>query len=502
MLSTAKIAPLSVMSTAGVRSLAVAAVVALCALVSGVLFFLSTNLGNIWPLAWIAPVPILWLAYGRSRPWLVFAAGFAAFAIGQLTLFEAYSIMAPTLLALLIITSGAFGAGAVFAELAHRSLRPVIAVLAFPAYWTAFEFAYMHASPNGSYGSLSYSQVAEPVFIQSAALVGLGGVTFLICLVANAIALLLRDGHRALPAAALAAVLFGSNLALGYTRLEAHPEQTIRVAAAASDDQRFGWTEGETLAIAKRYATEAQRLAAGGAQVVVFSEKGAILKPSWSRVISLLQRTARKTHATIVAGFEEHGSVTQNVALTFESDGSIVRYAKQRLLVGFENYRAGAKPGILAGGEAVEICKDMDYPDGVRTDVRGRDIRLMLVPALDFSIDGRSHANIAVMRSVEDGFALVRAARFGLLTANDAEGRILALARSDSRGERWILATVPVGPGQTPFLLIGDAFDWLCGGFTIFAGALVFSRTKNSDRPDETRSDAIGSKLREGSSMW
>ena len=55
----------------------------LCVLASGGLFFLSTGLGTIWLLAWIAPVPVLWLAYGARPNWHVLLASFAAYAIGE-----------------------------------------------------------------------------------------------------------------------------------------------------------------------------------------------------------------------------------------------------------------------------------------------------------------------------------------------------------------------------------------------------------------------------------
>ena len=50
----------------------------------------------------------------------------------------------------------------------------------------------------------------------------------------------------------------------------------------------------------------------------------------------------------------------------------------------------------------------------------------MLVPAWDFTLDRFEHGHIAVMRAVEDGFSLARAARGGFLTVSDDRGRILA----------------------------------------------------------------------------
>ncbi len=47
----------------------------------------------------------------------------------------------------------------------------------------------------------------------------------------------------------------------------------------------------------------------------------------------------------------------------------------------------------------------------------------MLVPAWDFRRDGRLHARMAVVRGVENGFALARSAAMGRLTVSDSHGR-------------------------------------------------------------------------------
>lgn len=53
----------------------------------------------------------------------------------------------------------------------------------------------------------------------------------------------------------------------------------------------------------------------------------------------------------------------------------------------------------------------------------------MLVPAWDFVADLWQHGQIAVMRGVEDGFSIARAAKQGYLTVSDNRGRIVAETR-------------------------------------------------------------------------
>ena len=51
----------------------------LAAVLSGIMFYLSQGFDNVWVLAWFAPLPLLWLTYGRAPTWQVMAA--SAFAM-------------------------------------------------------------------------------------------------------------------------------------------------------------------------------------------------------------------------------------------------------------------------------------------------------------------------------------------------------------------------------------------------------------------------------------
>jgi apolipoprotein N-acyltransferase len=449
----------------------------LCALAGGGLFFLSTGLGTIWPLAWIAPVPVLWLAYGARPNWQILLASFTAYAIGELNLLEAYGVMAPMIAVVIAISASIFAGAVLFARLAQRRLPPLLAVLAFPALWTGLDYLIMLVSPNGSFGSLAYSQVPAPLLIQSPSVFGLWSVTFLLCLVPNALALLLHQGRRAAMAGIVVAILFAANAGFGYVRLAAPNGPVSRVGAIADDSQHFGGTHDAAVAVATRYADAARALAAQGATTIVLPEKVAALQPDWTDVTAPLALAARETGSRIVVSVEEHADQDRNLALTFAPDGTVARYAKRHLVPGLERLAPGDAPGLLGGSRAVVICKDMDFPATIRGDAR-HGIGLMFVPAWDFDADRDIHANMAILRGVEDGFALVRAARDGLLTASDAQGRVIAAAPTSSDGIVTILADLPQGAGDTIYLRIGDSFAWFCLGLAtmLAAGALLRRR--------------------------
>lgn len=441
----------------------------ICALVSGAAFYFSAGLGDAWPAAWVAAAPLLWLAYGDESWWQVAAASFAAYAIGQLNLLEAYAQYIPLalLLGLFVFTPAAvFTAAILFSRFAERRLPPLLAVFAFPALWTSLSYINSLISPNGSFGSPAYSQIGAPFLTQSASFFGLWSITFLVCLFPSALALVLRQGRRAWAAGAVALILFGANAAYGVARLNEPQGASVRVGLAVNDAiTHYDWEDKSTSALAAttNYAGAVRALAQQGASIVVLPEKFAILRPAWRDAATApLASAARETGVTIVAGFTELADKNRNIALTFAPGGTVSRYAKRHMVPGgIEPLVPGTTSGYLGNGRSVVICKDMDFQGTIRADAQSH-IQLMYVPAWDFGADGWMHARMAIMRGVENGFALVRAAKDGLLTVTDAEGRVVAHAESSKAGMVTLVADVVPGPGDTLYLRIGDVFAWAC----------------------------------------
>ena len=98
----------------------------------------------------------------------------------------------------------------------------------------------------------------------------------------------------------------------------------------------------------------------------------------------------------------------------------------------------------------------------------------MGVPAGDFGKDAWIHARMAILRGVENGFALVRGAGNGLVTASDAEGRIVASKMDTPTSLTMIVADLPLGPGPTLYTRIGNVFAWLCIAFLLWICAYAF----------------------------
>ena len=324
-------------------------------------------------------------------------------------------------------------ASLLFRRFVYNKLGALWALAAFPACWTALEYLTSLASPNGTVGALAYTQVGAPILIQSAALFGFSSVTFRLCLTANGVALALSSRRQAPALVVIVASAFALNLGWGALRLHEALGASVRVAAAAKDQSDTQLVRDETYwrAVTEAYAAGARRLAQAGASTIVLPEKLATLTPEWrGPVLAPLATAAREARVRIVAGFDDEDT-NHNRAIVFDPDGTVSTYDKRRLVVGLEVARPGDHAGWLGGGLGVAICKDMDFPQMIRNDARSG-IRLMLVPAEDFYVDRWMHARIAIMRGVENGFAVVRAARKGDVTISDDRGRLLARAASST----------------------------------------------------------------------
>ena len=436
----------------------------LCALASAILFFLALGTPNAWPLAWIAPVPLLWLALGHESWRRVALASLAAYALGELGMLWPY--LGPMGALVLVAALGpavAFALILLATRFSARRLPMLAATLVFPALWTGFEWLSASFSPHGTFGMWAYSQISAPVMIQSVSLFGPWVASFLIAYVAAGIAFALR--RLTLSPLVLPFALACVNVAFGMWRLNATEGATLRVAAAARDHD-----DARTASVvAADEAFEARRLASQGARVVVFDEKAGRLPAAARDSVSvLLVAAARETHTRIVVGFDETGAQRRNAALTIGEDGRISTYTKRHYIPGLESgYIVGDGPGLLGGGESVAICKDMDFQSTLRGDAaagaRAGSLGLMLVPAWDFNADGWLHARMAVLRGVEGGYAIVRAAANGLVTVSDSRGRVLRSRRSGKRTYESVVVDVPLGPGATTYVRIGDVFAWIAG---------------------------------------
>ncbi|HEY8949909.1 MAG TPA: nitrilase-related carbon-nitrogen hydrolase [Rhizomicrobium sp.] len=445
-----------------------------CTLLSGAGFYFSLMLGDQWWLAWLAPIPVLWLAYGDRKSWIAFAASFAAMALGNLNALPAYgAVMPPPVVALILFgPSLIFAAATMLSRRVAQTISPVAGVLAFAAAWTMFDF-FVSFAHDGAIASPANSQVLMPLMIQGASLFGPFVITFLLGVFAAGIAMTLAT--RRIAPAAIAVALLAANVASGMWRLNEPQGANVRVGIGVDDAHVNPRTAATAASLVSDYAAAARKLAAQGATLIVFPEKIAMLKPAWrDGVFRTLQRAADETHATVIIGFHEEGAQTFNAAQVFAPNRAPSVYIKRHFVTGLEEgYTPGKGPFVMPDGTGIDICKDMDYPRMLRADSQITHVTLLAAPAWDFDKDRIYHARPALLRGVEEGFALARSAKQGLLTLTDANGRMIAMKRSEDAGMVTLVGDLPRGPGVTLYQRIGDIFAWLCVALSL--GLLGYS---------------------------
>jgi apolipoprotein N-acyltransferase len=442
-----------------------------CALLSAVSFYVSLGLGDQWWLAWLAPIPVLWLAFGDTKGWQVFGASWAAMALGATSLLRAYGGLLPT--SVLVLAIGApsllFAASVMGARRVRLALGPVAAMVAFAALWTACDLLASFSRGGGSVGTPAAAEVGMPVLIQTASLVGFLGITFLLGVVSAGIAASLRT-RDPLPAG-IAVALLAANAAYGHWRMSAPPSGILPVALVESDDTVGKFQKDDRAATFKAidaYIGAIDGLRDARAQLIVLPENISRVAPQWrEEVQAKLAAAADRSHATLVAGFNTKIDDSQrNVSWAFMPGAAQpITYEKRRLVPILETavFTPGPGPKVLPNGIGLEICKDMDFQAMLRSDEVSTRPMLLAVPAWDFDQDDWSHARVAVLRSVENGVPMARTARDGLLTLNDRYGRLVARART-SGGFTVLTGDLPLDGrgGDTVYDRIGDSFGWLC----------------------------------------
>ena len=441
----------------------------LCTLISGACFFFSVGLGEVWLLAWAAPVPVLAMALSRPGAAPAFAAAFSAYALGGLNLLPAYwgVLPLPVLMLAILAPAALFALAALGGHFAAHRLSPAAGALAFAALWAGFDFLLAFDPAGGSVLTPAASQVAAPALIQTASAAGFCAVTFLLGLVSGCASL--SAGRKDVRMGALALVLFASNYGFGLWRMSDPPAARMRVALIASDTA-IGeiWSADEPSArnVLRAYASEVRALAGRDVDLVVLPENLMRIDPAWrDEALAPVRQLADDLGVSLVAGFNtELDGVLYNVAWATRPGGEPAYYAKRRLVPGLETpiYARGKSSLALPDGVMVAICKDLDFAEMISADTFALHPRLIAVPAWDFRRDGWAHARIAILRGVENGAAVARTARDGRLTLTDRYGRLAAHTVSGD-GFSVVVADVPLAPapGPTLYTRTGSLFSWL-----------------------------------------
>ena len=433
--------------------------VVVAGLASAGLLYFGTGLHPTWWLLWVAPVPVLAIA-PRLRATAAFLLGSMAWILGEMNQWNylRHVIELPLRIIILffVIAAVVFGLGGLFTRSFLRRDSLFLVAFAFPVYWVTCEYLTAIMSPHSTWGNLAYTQMDFLPLIQIASVTGLWGISFVVFLFAGTVAALVSGAGELWQRRALAiAVGFvvSAVLVFGERRLQSNPSaKSLPITLIAKDVPMslYLGSEDQARELLHEYADEILNVTPAGTQVVV----------------GLVRRTS---------------SGSFNSSRFYSADRKLqANYDKHHLIPAVEPETPGDKRIILdesSGRWGLQVCKDMDFPKLSR-EYAADGVDLMLVPAWDFNVDRWLHSRMAVLRAVENGFALARSARNGLLTLSNNRGRILAEAATVPDRFVSITGKVNVASEKTLYTRVGDWFAWLCVAmFIILLAFQLLTRT-------------------------
>ncbi len=519
------------------------------AVVSGLLLTLALPDWDLWPLAWVALVPLLLALEGRA-PGEAARTGFAAGLVHAATTIywvtytmNAYGgmpwVVGAAVMLLLASYMAAYTAGwaaAVAYAGGGKGPLPVGALALAVPLWVGLEWLRTWLLSGFPWLLLGYSQYGQLAVVQIADLGGVYLVSGLIVLVNVALYGLSRaraaGGWRPPAAlAAAAALALAASLLYGGLRLaaldspRATPPPSLPVGIVQGNvpqDQK--WNPAFQAATVETYRSLTEEVAGRGARLVVWPETAV---PAFfqrdARIRPMVIGTARAAGADLVFGAPsaelrpplrpeaEPRVVLFNSAYVVGAAGEVRgRYDKQHLVPfgeyvplsgllffvnklahGIGDFEAGrGMPPITAGGArlGILICYEAIFPDLAREMVaEGAQV---LVNITNDAWFGRTaapsqHLAQAVFRAVELKRPLVRAANTGISALVAPSGRIEVRLGLFTRGV--LTGSIPLPQSaETLYARVGDRFAQ-AGTLVAVAGLFLVARRRRETRVGTVR---------------
>ncbi len=464
-------------------------------LVGGAVLLLVSN--GRWILsaaAWLAPIG--WLVYlDRTAPARGLARALPLWVAVQLVMWRGL-IPAPG--AVYYLIAGTYAVVYFLPLAVHRVVAPRLsgaaATLVFPTAWVAIEFLFQRwVTPYGSWFSLAYTQAGALTLLQLSSVTGTAGVSYLLTWFAATAAWIAQPGPRARLRAAVAyGVCLAAVLLLGRLRLSptSSDEALVRVAglvpgaeltvaleaelAPARAGVAIGPTELERIvAVADRINDDllarTRREARAGARLVAWSETAArVLRRDEGALLERVGRLAAEERVDVIAAYGVWDPAARppfaNKVAALAADGTLAwTYEKAHPIVGAESPLIAAGAGSIErlitpyGSVGAVICHDLDFPALLRQTDRPK-LGLVVGPSADWRAITPLHADMAMVRAIENGVALFRPTSNGRSLAVDARGR--TLSRVDYADDAVVAFVSATPAARTVYGIVGDLFAW------------------------------------------
>lgn len=488
----------------------------------GLLFVLSIPKADVGALAWVCLVPGLLLVPAADRrgllriglSWgIVAGAGRAYWVSDTLTLYGAVPPVLSAVTTILLVGYLSLYPALFFLCLSRADLSSVWLPWVAAAGWVVLEWVQGWAFTGFPWEYLGTSQYLNRPVLQLASVAGVYGLSFLVVLVnaavAQAIHLHARCQRWAWQALPPAMALAGA-IAFGYARLHADeqsppgvPLEVAIVQGSIPQDQK--WERSRLEDSTGRYVELARTLVGTPLDLVVFPETALPFTfddPRHGPIRQAVVDLARDLDAPILLGSlggapVGSGGQVFNRALLVDRSGAVAGHYDKVHLVPFGEYLPmrwlfgylgglTAQSGAFSPGRSFEpvdlpgagtslgvfICYESTFPEIPRTlTQRGAQV---LVTVTNDAWFGRSaapyqHFSMAVVRAVETGRPVVRAANTGISGFISPTGGIVA---STGLFEPAVVTgTVAPGRDATFYVRHGHLVPLLCAALLIGASA-------------------------------
>jgi len=446
---------------------------------------------NVAVLAWVSAVP--WLIFlRRTEGWKARVAFVGLLQVAMfLSLLKIITAPMPWFFALMF--SVPMGIGSALAFLAFEAMRRRLGeawgLALFPAMAIATDWLGAHGSEMGTWGAAAYTQLDNLALMQTVSLFGLSGVSGLIAMSSGLVAAALSTSqpgrYRVVALGTLG--LVATAHAWGAWRLVQPPSGPMVTVATVVTDIAMGPDGSLPDDDAMAAATDAlfvrsTTAADAGAQLVVWNEGALALdRDGEAALLRRAHRWSSQHHADLVMGYVvplDGMARFENKYAWMTPDGLVEDYWKHHpvpsegSVPGIDPYVAHDRPYGRAAGA---ICYDYDFPD-VGQAHASLGIDLAVVPSSDWRGIDPIHSQMATVRGIEGGYAVVRSVRAATSMVSDAHGVVRGRA-SDLEGQRLLVASVPVRRVPTLYGRIGDVVP-AGAGLVLLLGSLTLARRR------------------------
>ena len=489
---------------------------------SGILLAAAFPRPDLYPLAWIALIPLLLVM--RQRPFATgFTAGlvfFAAVLYWLNLVMTTYGGLSPvlSLLAYLFLLSYLavyFGLATWLAVTLEKNLK-IPYLFTLPPIWVAFEYLRSWLFTGFPWGIIGYSQQNFSVAIQSSDVTGIYGVSLMLVAVNCALAGIIATPKRGLAQLGVVATIMISISHFGYgvwrqgQPLEQRQEQ-LQVALIQGDiAQGQKWQPQQRQATIDKYISLSTTASSSNPDLLIWPEAATpFFLQDDSKLAVEVKALPRQLNIPLLVGSPAYSQATAgkyqyyNRAYLFAATGEEIGHSDKihlvpfgeyvplgkllafinKMVVGMGDFSPGKIQPLPLDGHSlgVLICYEAIFPQLARQYVLGGSD--LLVNLTNDAWFGRTSAPYQLLamtrfRAIENRIWIARAANTGISAFVSPAGRVVAA--SPIFEPLHLSGTVGLGAKATFYTRYGDLFAKFCV-FVVFVLILALLRKRKLD---------------------